>query len=105
MRIRDVQLLREAVRDLEAGRAFYERQQAGIGEYFWDGLIADMESLLIHAGVHQQEQGYYRLLAKRFPYAVYYDIEDEVARIVAVLPLRRDPAWLKRLLGGRPGNP
>jgi hypothetical protein len=35
-----------------AGMAFYERQQQGVGEYFWNSLLADIESLQIHAGVH-----------------------------------------------------
>ena len=31
------------------------------------------------------------MFAKRFPYAVYYEIENEIAYVVAVLPMRRDP--------------
>lgn len=41
------------------------------------------------------------MLAKRFPYAVYYEIVDEVAYIVAVLPMRRNPAWIRNKLTKR----
>ena len=39
-----------------------------------------------------------RALSKRFPFGVYYLMEDEVIRIYAVLDLRRDPAWIRRRL-------
>jgi len=29
------------------------------------------------------------MLSKRFPYAVYYDVKDEIAYVVAVLSVRR----------------
>jgi len=45
--------------------------------------------------------GLYRMLAKRFPYAIYYEIADEIAYVVAVLPMRRHPAWIKRHLEDR----
>jgi len=33
----------------------------------------------------------YRMLAKRFPYATYYEIKDGIAHVVAVLPMHWDP--------------
>jgi hypothetical protein len=41
------------------------------------------------------------MLAKRFPYALYYEIEDKIAYIVAILPMRRNPVWIKRKLEER----
>lgn len=55
MKLRLLSLARE---DLQAGKAFYERQQPGLGAYFIDTLFSDIESLLIHAGVHVQRFGY-----------------------------------------------
>ena len=101
MIIKDVVVLREAADDLEAGRVFYDQREAGVGDYFWDSLIADVESLSIFAGVHVKKHALYRMLAKRFPYAVYYDLEDEVAYVIAILPLRRDPVWLEKKVRGR----
>ncbi len=91
-----IQISSDAEQDLESGWFFYEQQQKGIGDYFWDSLLSDIESLLIYAGVHSKEFGFHRMLAKRFPYAVYYDINDNIISVIAVLPMRRSPVWLKK---------
>jgi hypothetical protein len=41
------------------------------------------------------------MLAKRFPYAIYYEIVDDIAYVVAVLPMRRNPAWIKKKMKAR----
>jgi len=69
-----IEILAEAQQDLLDGYHFYERQGAGLGEYFLESLFSDIDSLQIYAGVHASHWGYYRLLAKRFPYAVYYRV-------------------------------
>jgi hypothetical protein len=45
MRIKEVLSLKEIVNDLNDGKAFYDQREAGVGDYFWDSLIADIESL------------------------------------------------------------
>lgn len=106
MKARQIRILAEAETDLEEGRKFYDDQGDKIGRYFWDSVLADIESLVIHAGVHRKEFGFYRMLAKRFPYAIYYDVSGDTVSIVAVLPVRRDPLWAKAKLTGlnRPGE-
>ena len=101
MQAADILLLKEAEEDLEEGRQFYDEQEAGVGDYFWDSLLADIESLIIQAGVHQQAYGLHRMLAKHFPYAVYYQIFDGKAYVVAVLPVRRSPTWIENRLQDR----
>lgn len=86
-----VKILRSAVDDLYQGRLFYEKQGEEAGEYFFDSLFSDIDSLYLYAGIHVQVFGYYRLLSKRFPYAVYYTLEDDVAVVHRVLDLRRHP--------------
>jgi hypothetical protein len=97
----DTRLLKEAIDDLNEGRIFYDKIQLGAGEYFWDSLIADIESLVVYAGIHRQYYNFYRMLARRFPYAVYYQIDENIVGIVAVLPMRRNPLWIKKQLGKR----
>lgn len=101
MKIKDVVTLREVANDLKDGKSFYDQKETGVGDYFWDSLVADIESLIIYAGVHNKRYGLYRMLAKRFPYAIYYEIKDEIAYVVAVLPMRRDSLWIKRKLKKR----
>ncbi len=63
MNIKYIQVLDQAELDLEDGRSFYNNQEQGIGEYFWDSLISDIESLIIYAGVHTKEYGYFRMIS------------------------------------------
>ena len=98
MNIKHILILSEAEADLEDGRLFYESQEQGIGEYFWDSLLSDIESLIIYAGVHSKVYGYYRMSSKRFPYSIYYDLKDNTAYVIAVLPERRKPNWVRSKL-------
>jgi plasmid stabilization system protein ParE len=87
-----IEILEEAEQDLLAGFRFYEQLEPGIGHYFLDALFSDIDSLLLYAGVHQQAFGYYRLLAKRFPFSVYYQCDQEDVRVYAVLDNRQSPS-------------
>jgi len=98
MKVEEVLLLKEAVEDMGNGRNFYESREKGVGDYFWDSLISDFESLYLYAGIHSIEDGLYRMLSKRFPYAIYYSFENEIVRIIAVLPMKRDPLWIRKRL-------
>ena len=61
-----------ALNDLAKGREFYEKQAEGIGSYFFDSVFADIDSLSLFGGIHRKVFGYHRLLAHRFPFAIYY---------------------------------
>jgi hypothetical protein len=93
-----VEILDEAERDLIEGFRFYEAQAGGLGDYFLDSLSADIDSLRLYAGIHPLHSGQHRLLSKRFPFAVYYEVDGKVARVNAVLDCRRDPAWIQERL-------
>jgi hypothetical protein len=41
------------------------------------------------------------MLSKRFPFGIYYELEDEVAYVYAILDLRRDPLWIRNRLQKR----
>lgn len=56
-------VLTHAKEDLLDGYLFYERQEAGIGDYFLDSLSADIDSLLLHHGYHRQFFGFHRMIA------------------------------------------
>ena len=93
-----IQILDGAEDDLEDGREFYDRQEPGVGDYFAVALAADIDSLILFAGIHPMQFGFHRALSKRFPFGIYYRVEDAVIRIYAVLDLRGDPAWIRRRL-------
>jgi plasmid stabilization system protein ParE len=92
-----IEILSSAMSDLMEGRQFYEEQIEGLGEYFFDSLFSDIDSLTLYAGIHPVFYGYHRMLSKRFPYAVYYKLKEKSSVAVwRVLDLRRDP---KRIQG------
>lgn len=94
-----VRIARSAETDLLEGYAFYEEQQAGIGDYFLDSLFADIDALALYAGIHPKPDGrLHRTLAKRFPFAVYYDVQGDIATVVAVLDCRQNPASIAKRL-------
>ena len=94
-----IRILDSALEDLDRGRAFYERQCEGLGTYFLDSLFSEIDSLVLYAGVHRSVFGYHRLLARRFPYAVYYRLEPGEGCVVwRVLDLRQAPRRIWRAL-------
>jgi len=93
-----IKILSIAEDDLEEGYRFYESQSDGLGTYFLDTLYSDIDSLAYFSGMHRIVLGYHRLLSKRFPFAVYYRIVDDVVLIYAVLDCRKNPSWIRAML-------
>jgi plasmid stabilization system protein ParE len=94
-----LEILDQAVEDLIEGFHFYEDQQPGLGSYFLTNLFGDIESLRLYGGVHRQAyRNYHRLLSRRFPFAVFYKVEQETVFVHAVVDCRRDPAWIRKRL-------
>ena len=59
-----IQVLDEAEDDLQDGRRFYDRQEPGVGDYFAAALAADIDSLILFAGIHPIEFGFHRAEAR-----------------------------------------
>ena len=77
-----VVVLQSAKDDLRDGYLFYERQGgAYLGNYFLAMLQGDLSSLALYAGIHNKRFCFHRALSRRFPYSIYYDIEDGEARV------------------------
>jgi hypothetical protein len=94
-----IEILDEAQDDLIHGFQFYETREPGLGGYFLDCLCADIDSLLIYAGIHRLVFTYHRCLSKRFPFAIYYSVEGTRVRVHAVLDCRQNPSWSRTRLG------
>jgi hypothetical protein len=93
-----IEILTQAKEDLFEGWLLYERQQSGIGDYFLDSLSADIESLLLHHGYHRQFHGFHRMIARVFPFSIYYRVSGDFIHDDAVIDQRRNPESIKRLL-------
>jgi hypothetical protein len=96
-----IRILSATEEDLEEGSRFYESQSPGLGSYFLAPLYSDIDSLAYLGGIHQIVFGYHRQISKRFPFAVYYRIIDNVLVVFAILDCRRNPSWIReRLMKG-----
>lgn len=81
-----------------AGYHFYESSGKEVGDYFLDSIMSDIDSLALFGGIHRKSSGFYVALSRRFPFAIYYRIENEVVRVRRVLDCRRDPDWVVKAL-------
>lgn len=96
-----LQILDLAANDLVEGFHFYENKEGGLGGYFLVSLYADIEGLKLSGGIHRTAYGSFRrALSKRFPFAIYYTVEEDTVRIRAVVDCRKRPSWIRRHLKG-----
>nr|VFJ96960.1 MAG: Plasmid stabilization system protein ParE [Candidatus Kentron sp. H]VFJ97570.1 MAG: Plasmid stabilization system protein ParE [Candidatus Kentron sp. H]VFK03006.1 MAG: Plasmid stabilization system protein ParE [Candidatus Kentron sp. H] len=88
----------EAEADIEEAARWYERQRDGLGDEFLDeasttlAAISDNPSLypVVHGNIR-------RALIHRFPFGMYYRVEEETIVVVAVMHGSRHPRrWQKR---------
>lgn len=96
----EYRLVSEPQADLEIEAAFqwYEKEQPGLGLEFLGELRATYNR--IEEGPLQYQHlrsGVRRALLRRFPYAVYFAVEQSRIVVLAVLHASRDPAeWQRR---------
>lgn len=90
---------REAEVDIEEAAFWYEAERQGLGDRFASELSVLFAR--ITESPHQfplVEEGARRGLLHRFPYSVYFLLEDETATVLAVIHQRRHPdIWKRRL--------
>ena len=101
MNIKNIIALEEVSLDLKIAEDFYEKQNKGLGGYFRDSIISDIESLWLYGGIHSKVFCLYRLLSKRFPYGIYYEIKEDIVIVVAVLDLRQNPNTISSFILNR----
>jgi len=93
-----IKVLDDAEADMLQAIHFYEKQSAGLGNYFLDTIMSDIESLHIYAGIHIKMWEYHRLLSKRFPFSIYYKKHNNIIYVYAVLDNRQKPQHIEERL-------
>lgn len=56
-----LRILSAAIEDLASGRTFYDQQGPGLGDYFFDSLFAEIDSLVLFGGMHSVRHGHHRM--------------------------------------------
>jgi plasmid stabilization system protein ParE len=98
VRIRIV-IRRSAAADIAEAHSWYEAQRAGLGTKFLD----EVEWTLERVGTDPSRfpivfRDARRALVRRFPYAIYFRLAGDRARVLAVVHQSRDPrTWKQRL--------
>ena len=85
--------------DIESAFDWYETEEPGLGHDFVDQLRAAYDRVVQNPFTFQDLRfGIRRALTRRFPYAIYFSVENDIVLIVAVLHCARDPAeWQQRI--------
>ena len=94
----EVRLRPEAEQDLLEAALWYEANEPGLGGQFLDQVQATLAAIAdqpaAYTVVHNSVR---RALVRRFPFGVFYMIEDDGALIVAILHGSRHPrTWRER---------
>ena len=89
-------LRRAAKRDLAEARRWYDERRVGLGEEF----LSCVESTL--SAIRNRPHGFPRVdprvrraTVERFPYGIFYSIDGESIRVLAVLHNARGAHWWK----------
>jgi plasmid stabilization system protein ParE len=90
----NIRILPAAQSDIVEGFSFYEENQTGLGAYFIESILSDIDGLAATAGIHPIQFGKFKKIATRFPYSIFYLIENDLVDIYAVVDNRRNPEWI-----------
>jgi toxin ParE1/3/4 len=88
----------EAEEDIHDAYAWYESQRTGLGIEFINCVEDAFDSILKDPAIHGIIYGNIRrMLAQRFPYGVFFIIENSKIVILAVMHAKRHPRrWQNR---------
>ena len=92
----------EIEEDTLAGYFWYEDKAKGLGEEFLRTFYACVNEIprnpLLYSKVHNE---FRRLLLRRFPYAIYFRIEDKKIIVFGLIHCARNPHMIKTELQKR----
>ncbi len=89
----------EAEEDVAEAKAWYNRKRAGLGDEF----VLSVEAALDHirrvpGGATEIAPGVLRVVVRRIPYGVFYQVDQDQIAVVAVYSRKRDPrGWQGRV--------
>lgn len=97
-----LRFLSQVEQDVQNGRSWYERKAPGLGEEFLRAFYAGCEELTRNPQAYSKVyRDFRRRLLRRFPYAIYFRIEEDHVVVFGLFHCARDPRQLRRELGNR----
>lgn len=93
-----VRLQPEAEADVSDAAWWYESQRSGLGSEFLDEVLRTLSSISEYPDLYPRISGdVRRALIRRFPFGVFYVVDESEVVVLAVMHGRRAPArWKNR---------
>jgi plasmid stabilization system protein ParE len=85
--------------DVSDAFAYYERQRPGLGFEFRDEIMLSLQGIREHPQAYPEiEDGVRWALLARFPFKLFYLVDEDVVRVLAVLHgARHWEGWRREL--------
>jgi plasmid stabilization system protein ParE len=82
----------EALTDMKEARDWYDSQSIGLGDRFYEALTLAFARIAETPYIFPTVQGdIHRALIRRYPYALFFEIDGQNIYILACAHTRRDP--------------
>lgn len=98
----ELRFLPEIEEDVFGGYLWYEAKSSGLGEdflrVFYAGVGEILRNQLLYPKIYRK---FHRRLLRRFPYAIYYLIEDNHIIVFGLFHCARDPHSIRLTLQDR----
>ena len=93
-----VHFRQDAETDVADAAAWYENQSDGLGAEFLDEILATCNIIAENPKMYPVlHRGTRRAVIHKFPFGVYYRVENDLVTIIGVMHASRDPnQWKKR---------
>jgi plasmid stabilization system protein ParE len=89
-------------KELQEIFTWYEEKQNGLGNDFLQSFYSSTDSILENPFQYPKKyKNFHRYLLHKFPYAIYFIIEDDLIIIMGVFHHARDPKKIKPTLSNR----
>jgi plasmid stabilization system protein ParE len=84
--------------DLREARDWYEARQTGLGQSFLECVEATLSLIQDHPQIYPKvDPAVRRASIDRFPFGIFYRVDGETVRVIAVLHKARNPEhWQRR---------
>ena len=98
----DLHFLPEVEDDANAGYSWYEEKAFGLGDEFLRMFYACANDITHNPLLYQKVYGEFRRrLLRRFPYAIYFRVEQIEILVVGLFHCARDPRTIRLSLSDR----
>lgn len=96
-----VELIDEAKEDVEKGLKLYFKIDPDHAPEFSIAIARDLLGFQDLVFPHPIKFGLHRALSKKYPFSIYYQVNDQTVRVIGILDQRSSPKKHARLLKRR----